>query len=245
MKTPIKICVALVGFTGLLAGCKLLSSSGPQAAPTAIERKLADITTNVVPVLTTNVVYAPVTNPAGAVFMEAVSTNVTQGTQTNYTFQSNAQTQTAVGLLGMVGNFFGVGGLVTTGLGGLLSWYWKTRSRQSTAVAGALAQANQTAQAIIAGTPQGQTINMALQNWMHRAHLDNGIAQAVAAIIDSEVDPGAAQGAATSIVNSILGTANTAKAPAPAPTAPLTTAAPAPSNVIPFNPAPSPGAGLL
>lgn len=206
MKTPIKIVLGLIVGTALLSGCALLSGSGPQKAPTKLEGAFFDTTTNTAPVLVTNIVLAPVTNAAGLVQEMPVATNVTRGLGTNYGFAPNATAATITAVAGGIGSIFGVGGIVSTVLTGLFAGYASIRSRKATALAGTLAQTVETARAVIQTTPQGTALNASLKSWMMEHQTDAGVIQGVATLIDNFVDPQAATGAATAILQSLTGT---------------------------------------
>lgn len=206
MKTPIKISLAIVALTGLLAGCSLLSSSGPQKPPSALESVLFDTSTNFVPVIFTNVTPGQtITNPAtGALVTNAPTTNLVATNQAQITFTPNATAQIVQAVGGGIGNLFGVGGLVTTGLSGLFAWYANLRSRKSSATAATLAQAVETARQIFQATPQGERLDSAFVNWMQQHQTDAGVIQNVAQILDGYVNTSAAQGDAANILKSVL-----------------------------------------
>ncbi len=196
IKTAVAFCagIAVVCFAALLSGCGTLSNSGPQAAPTAFEKDFYTVQTNVS--------IGPIVTLSNGV---PVGTN--QEYKTNYILTPGPGALATEQTAGAVGNIFGVGGIISTVLGGLFGLYGTLRSRQATATAGVLAQTVETARAVIGATPQGAQLNSALKSWMMEHQTDAGAIQAIAGLVDNFVDPEAATGAATSIVNTLLGTA--------------------------------------
>jgi hypothetical protein len=205
MNKHLKIGLSLLVVGAALCGCAVLSKTGTQAPPNALERFLYAPTTNVA--VQTNVAYAPI---ATNVFMDSQGVRETNIIQTpiatnailvtNYAFPPSAAQAAIVGAGSAVGSLFGVGGLVSTILGGLFGLYGTVRSRQTDATSATLAQIIQTAQKVIESTPQGGALSQAFTSWMMKHQTNAGVIQSVAALVDQAVDPEKAQGAAQGII---------------------------------------------
>lgn len=181
--------------------------------------------TNVVPITVQREVVSYVTNSVG-VPQYLTNTTVIQAFQTNVVPYVSLQTNVVLvpqlapsgttsaiqGGAGLIGNLFGVGGLVTTALGGLLAGYLKLRNNAlagqadtQTQVSAALTQNIQTMLEVLQGTPQGQALLPKVKQYLKDHQTDVGVLEDVGNIIETYVNNDAAKGAA----NSILGAVNT------------------------------------
>lgn len=171
---------------------------GCSSTPTALDRTFSNVETNYVPklVLQTNVITLTQTNTVietvtrtndvgipTPVFITNATTYITYATNivmaTNlvpqYVLTPNTNVTATIGVVGEVANIFapGVGGLVTSGLLGLLSIFLGIRNRQFAGKnsvlsqsAGVLAQIIETGREVLAKEPQGQRAADAFTQWM-------------------------------------------------------------------------------
>lgn len=236
MKTKIFVASGLIGLAlALLAGC----ASKP---PSAFEQKYFNITTNppVIAVVTnlvpvtlykTNEVVQTITNTQNVVEYRtnlipvAVTTNIEARTAlvTNHPETYNLTPkpeaiQPIQTIGGLIGNFFGAGGIVTTGIGALFSLWGVLRSKKNYGTAAQLAQTIETLRTFVQQLPNGQAYDTALVQWMQQHQAETGTINQVLALLANEVSNPDAQVAAEHIRQAItaLGT------PLPPPTTPKT-----------------------
>ena len=173
--------------------------------------------TNVVPVFTTitntitNTDHTVVQVPMPA-YITTYLTNVV--TETNVVPQIQLSpgmgSNLATGVAGSIGGMFGVGGLVTTVLGGLCSAYLGFRNRQMsgdnsaiTQTAGVLTQNIETLMEVLNKTPQGQAIMPMLKNYLVQHQSEAGVVQQVGALVEQFVQNPAAKASADEILNAV------------------------------------------
>lgn len=219
-----------LGLLGLLLvtslsiiGCAAFKTGAP---PTAVESKLFDVHTNFIPIVLpvtnyvqvtsfqTNVVpvfqtnaqqVAVVTYQTNVVPVTVQTTNVsmvaTQQANYTYTIGKGGQDVTQVG--GLVGNLFGVGGLVSTGLAGLLSiWGW-VRSSKNYATGANLAQSIETIRSFVQQLPNGAVYDKALTDWLQNHQVQTGEINQVLTLLANEVNNDSAKMAAQQIMAAI------------------------------------------
>ncbi len=199
--------------------------------PTAFERTFATVETNYVPILVlhtnivtqvqTNVQTVTVTNQIGVAvpvfttnLVTVQQTNVTAVTVTNeqYVLTPNGTAKAVAGGLGMAGNMVapGFGGLVTSGVLGLLTLWFGYRNRQFagkndalTQSAGVLAQIIETGREVLATTPQGKDASNAFTSWMVSHQAETDTIATITKLVRDNVDNGEAQNAARKILELI------------------------------------------
>lgn len=186
----------LIALTGTCALALVII--GCSSTPTALDRTFSNVETNYVPrlVLQTNIITLTQTNTVietvtrtneigipTPIFITNSTTYVTYATNlvvaTNlvpqYVLTPNTNVTATIGVVGEVANIFapGVGGLVTSGLLGLLSIFLGIRNRQFAGKnsvliqsAGVLAQIIETGREVLAKEPQGQRAADAFTQWM-------------------------------------------------------------------------------
>jgi len=161
---------------------------GCSSAPTRTEQGLFNIQTNQVPVV---------------VLSNGVPVN-SQAEVYSYTLGPGARNVQEIGTA--VGNLFGVGGLVGTGLGALFSlWGW-VRSSKKGQTAVTLAESIETMRMFIRQLPNGSVMDNELVNWMQAHQAETGVLNEVMALLSKYVDAGDAQAAAQqvqAVINSL------------------------------------------
>jgi hypothetical protein len=174
--------ILILPVLAFLAGCS--------TTPTPTEQHFFDIKTNYVPhiVVVTNV------TPTGT----SVVTITNQVAEYVYTPGTNATTITTTA--GAIGNLFGVGGLVTTLLGGLWAAWAQMRSRKSTALAGALMQAIETGSEILKTVPQGLEMDAKWKAWMQANQKEAGVLVLVLDMMSKVVDNDSAKAVAARLL---------------------------------------------
>lgn len=189
--------------------------------PTALEQRYFTITTNppVIAVTTnvfsvtlykTNEVTQTVTNVQGVLEFKTnvivipqtvLQTNlavVTNQPET-YNFAPGPGQQNIKDIGGLIGNFFGAGGLVTTAIGGLFSIWGMLRSKKNYGTAAQLAQTIETLRNFVQQLPNGQTYDAALVQWMQQHQAETGTINQVIGLLANEVSTPDAQVAAEHI----------------------------------------------
>lgn len=226
MKKNILATAGLLAFIVIAVGCK---STTP---PTGFEKTFANyqtnyveklvVLTNVVPLYQTNTVVnvVTVTNAVGVpVAVPFTNYNTVVTYTTNVAVGTNmvgvvtaAPSDTAKAVAGTVGSVVGTfvpgaGGLVTSGILGLLSIFFGVRARQfsgkNTAlsqVAGTLAQTIETAREILAKTPQGQAIDTQFVAWMVKNQNATDTISQIGKLVKDTVDNEEAKAAADQII---------------------------------------------
>ena len=200
----VKISLALCAASLIFAGCSLFSST--QAPPSGIETSLFNIETNVTP--GSNVVVLIQSTNAAGVPVATPVTNVVPAT-TNYVFLSpsaaaSAAVQTAQTVASATGTPWA--GLIGAALSGILAIWGTMRNKQAntaTALAANTAQILQVARNVISAAPNGASIMAQFNNWMLLHQQDANLANEVAGLVDSYVDPNdmALSGVATQIIS--------------------------------------------
>jgi hypothetical protein len=235
---PIKLTLAfislcgLIALTGLLSGCS--SATTPQSPPTAFDSNIFNVTTNVIfrtnTLIQTNVSFVPVfitnTLTGATVVVTNSATNFVPVTviipQTNYVYAPNSTSTATANTVGTTLSAFGVpfGSLVGTALMGVLGLFASFKSRQATTagtIAGNATQIIQVARNIISTLPNGPAISSQFDTWLIQHQQDANIANEVASVVDTYVDP--QDGALIGVAQKLLAQAT---APLPAAIAPAT-----------------------
>jgi hypothetical protein len=194
----------------ILEGC----ASKP---PTAFESRLFTITTNyptvavvtnVVPVTIFQTNLIPVTNKfnvieitTNVVNIPAFQTNVITITnsETSYNYAPGPGVAEIRRVGGDVGGLFGVGGLVSTALGGLFSIWAYVRSKKNYATAANIAQTVEMMREFIKGLPNGANYDAQLVQWIESNQARAGVLQSVLALLEREVSNPDARAAAQQV----------------------------------------------
>lgn len=158
--------------------------------------------TNVVPVIMTNVqgVLEIRTNvTVVALTQYQTNTIVLTNAPESYVFTPGAGAAQVRAVGTEVGNIFGVGGIVGTGIGMLFSLWGYVRSRKSNLTAVNIAQTVETMREFIKSLPNGQTYDNELVNWMQQNQANAGVLQSVIGLISQEVSNPDAKEAARQI----------------------------------------------
>jgi len=196
----------------LTFGCGLVAmifTSCASRPPTAFERRWFDVVTNppVVVVVTntipvtlyrTNQVELTVTNVQGVVEIQtnhivipivSYQTNLVSITNEaeSYVLTPGAGAAEIGQVGGAIGNLFGVGGIVTTALGGLFSLWGYIRSKKNYATAGNLAQTIETLRQFVRTLPNGGIYDNALVQWMQQHQAEAGVLNQVISLLEREV----------------------------------------------------------
>lgn len=206
--------------------------TGCVTTPTSFDRSLANVETNYVPrlvlhtnfvtavqtVMQTNIVGVPTpvyfTNSIGVptpIYVTNLTSVITY--QTNlvpqYTLTPSETAKGVAGIAGTVGNVLvpGTGGLITTGLLGLLSIFLGYRNRKFAGEnsvlsqsAGVLAQIIETGREIMSKTPQGQKAADAFTQWMVVHQAETQTISEISKIVKETTSNTEAQKAADQII---------------------------------------------
>lgn len=234
--STILLLTAVGASLGLMAGCQSSKPGGlfsevDAKPPTAMELRLFKAVTNYEDQVSqvTNVVRE--TNAAGAVASHEVVTQETKRvavTQLTPGTGSNTIVSVLTGLAGL----FGWGGVVGVGSTGAITTYLNRRNKALAGakistledVSGVLAQNIETLRQVIATTPQGQQLGVAVKQYLMEHQNNAGLIQQVTDIVGTSVNQTAAAESAKEI-QALLAQfqatqvpARTATAVAPAPT---------------------------
>jgi hypothetical protein len=173
--------------------------------------------TNAVMVVTyqTNIVHdnqiqitpVTVTNTVVSTVMQTNTVTTTnQITVPQYVLTPGATVEGIKTIGGIAGAPYGVGGLVTGGLGALAAIYTGWRNRQFkgqndalSQTAGTLAQVIETGREVLKTTPQGQQADAAFKQWMISHQAVTGVISDVSDIVKEKVDNDEAKRAADQI----------------------------------------------
>lgn len=180
----------LLAFTGLLAliGCSVVGRN--PTPPTKLESGIFNVQTNLVPVVEyrTNEVGVTLTNYSYL---------------TNYAYAQGSGAQAIKDTGGAIGNLFGVGGLVSTALGGLLSIWGYLRSSKNYATAANTAQVVETLRQFIKTLPNGTAYDTALTQFMTQHQSEAGVVGNVLQILQNEVSNPDAKEAAAQVITTL------------------------------------------
>lgn len=206
--------------------------------PTALEQKYFNITTNppVISVTTnfipvtlykTNEVVQTVTNLQNVVEFRtnyvpvAVATNVearlavvTNQPET-YNFAPGPGQQNIKDIGGLIGSFFGAGGIATTAIGALFSIWGLVRSKKNYGTAAQLAQTIETLRTFVQQLPNGPAYDTALVQWMQQHQAETGTINQIIGLLANEVSNPDAQVAAEHIRAAIAALGVTLPPPPP------------------------------
>src|SRR5215813_3591523 len=142
-KLPVIVLTGMLLASLALIGCSAFKSGAP---PSAVEQQLYTVQTNLVQ------------TPAGP--------------RTNYQYANGPGIQDAKEVGTVVGNLFGVGGLVGTAIGGLGSlWGW-FRSSKWKGTGASLAQSIETMREFVKQLPNGAVYDDALTSWLMQHQQD-------------------------------------------------------------------------
>ena len=161
----------------ILSGCLLGSE------PTAVEREFFDIETTQVPIVTL------MTNIEDGTAVIISKTNWVEA----FNFSPGEKARAVVETGTAIGNFFGVGGLVGTILGGLFGLWGKFRSSKLNKTASILAQVIETGRKVMGTTPQGQQLESKWVAWMSKYQTETGVVLEVSKLLKKVVDKKSAQ----------------------------------------------------
>jgi hypothetical protein len=189
--------LCVLGASVALVGC---GTTTTQAPPSPTEQKYYTVQTNFVPVvvLVTNTTEATATTPA-SIQVQPVTNQVAQ-----YTFTPNENAQGVAGTGGLIGNFWGVGGVTAASLLGLFKFWGLWRSRKSAVATSAeLAQIIETGRQMLLTLPEGAKYEAAWKDWMIKHQAQTQTIAAVSQLVAGSVNNAAAKGAAQTIVNLI------------------------------------------
>jgi len=229
-----------------LAASVVLISGCITAPPTRFESGLFDITTNkvvtvetnyhVIPVYQTNLVKRtvtetnyvnsePVVNIITLTNEQRVVTWVTNAvtqsvTNDAYVYKPGAGAQEITNTASAVGNLFGVGGLVSSGMGILWGIWASMRSSKRYATAANTAQIVEGMREFIKQLPNGEAYDLALVQWMQAHQAEAGVTQQVIELLKKNVSNPDAKMAAEqvmAIIRTLQGGGTTSPA---SPTAP-------------------------
>lgn len=176
----------------LILGCSAVGRN--PSPPTKLEQGIFNVQTNYVTEVSTNVapqVVAGVTNWV---------TNVVSQVMPQYTYTLGPGGQAIKDTGSAIGNLFGVGGLVSTGLAGLLGIWAKLRSSKNYDTAANTAQIVETLRQFIKGLPNGAAYDTALTQFMMQHQSEAGVLAQVTQILAAEVSNPDAKVAAAEIV---------------------------------------------
>lgn len=163
----------------LLAGC----ATKP---PTQFEQRMFNIETNIIPVLVVRTNVVIVTNLVGVTEFQ---TNIVTTVKTNesYVYKPGAGAQEIAQTGGAIGNFFGAGGVVSTGIMGLFSIWGYLRSKKNYVTAANLAQTVETVREFVKALPNGAAYDTALVQFMQTHQAESGVLNQVLALLQREV----------------------------------------------------------
>lgn len=199
LKYVIAAAAILAGILFLIVGC-----SSP---PTKFETRLFDVQTNRFPIieLKTNVIQITVFNtnmvyttnsPEKVTAQPTVATTniwqtnvvwITNGFEEAYSYRPGARAREVQETAGAVGNLFGVGGIVTTGIGALLALWAQMRSSRRYTTAATLAQTIETLRVFMRSLPNGTAYDTAFVQWMQSQQMNAGVVQQVVDLLQREV----------------------------------------------------------
>ena len=178
-----------------ICGCSVVGRN--PSAPTKLETGIFNVQTNYVTEYQTNtapVVTAGVTNWV---------TNVVSQVVPQYSYAQGSGAQAAKDTVGAIGNLFGVGGLASTALGGLLSiWGW-LRSSKNYKTAANTAQVVETLRQFVKGLPNGAAYDMALTQFMTQHQSEAGVMGNVLTLLQNEVSNPDAKEAAAQVITTL------------------------------------------
>ncbi len=130
------------------------------------------------------------------------ATNIAPATNLEpaYTLTPNERAAAIVAGGRVAGDFFGVGGLAGTLLGGLFGLWGALRSTRANRAAQALAQIIETGRAILQQTPQGRRLDGEWKSWMVSHQAEAGVLAEVTKIVQQAVDNETAQTVAAQLL---------------------------------------------
>jgi hypothetical protein len=174
----------------LLSVLLALSVSGCVGAPTQVEKKLFDIETIQVPVVTwsTNIYNGQAVIEATTNYYEAF----------DFTPSETAKAIVETGT--NIGNFFGVGGIVGTLLSALLGIWAKLRSNTNRKTAAVLAQIIEAGRKVMTTTAQGKAVEGQWVKWMSKHQTEAGVVLEVSKLLKQVVNKESAQMVADELI---------------------------------------------
>ena len=180
MKTKVLLCSLLLALTTV--GCV--------GAPTEVEKKLFDVKTIQVPVVTWS------TNIEDGVAVITAKTNWYEAFDFTPGETAGAIVETGTN----IGNLFGVGGIVGTLLSSILGIWAKLRSNTNRKTAAVLAQVIEAGRKIMTTTPQGQAAEQKWVGWMSKHQTEAGVVLEVSKLLKQVVDKESAQMVADQLI---------------------------------------------
>jgi len=179
---------------------------GCSTSPTPTEQRWFQIQTNQVPeiTITTNVVtvtltrtnYVTVTNTQGVVeyqtnivpvFVPQTNVVVVARTNETYLYSPGPGSQLIQETGGMVGNLFGVGGIVSSAIAALFGIWAQVRSSRRYTTAATLAQTIEVIREFIKSLPNGAVVDAAFVKWMQDRQIETTTLQQVLKLLETEV----------------------------------------------------------
>ena len=159
-------------------------------APTDIEKKLFDVKTISVPVVTwsTNIEDGTAVITAETNFYEAF--DFTPGETAGAIVETGTN----------IGNFFGVGGIAGTLLSAIFGIWAKLRSNTNRKTAAILAQIIEAGRKVMTTTPQGQKVEGEWVKWMSKHQTEAGVVLEVSKLLKQVVDRESAQMVANELI---------------------------------------------
>lgn len=190
------VCLAHLVVLTVSAGCAAMRP------PTAVERQLFTIHTNVVErvVTVTNVVTLVAgTEANGAVLATNVARATNRVEETTWTPSPTAERVQQVGQA--VGDYFGpFGKLIGVLIGGIIAGWGTLRASRANKVAATMAQIIETGRKALQETPQGRALDEQWVIWMKAHQRQIGIYTDVARILENVVNEESAQRAAAELI---------------------------------------------
>jgi hypothetical protein len=180
MKTKVLLCSLLLALTTV--GCV--------GAPTEVEKKLFNIETVQVPVVTWS------TNIEGGQAVITAETNWYEAFDFTPGQTADAIVETGTN----IGNLFGVGGIVGTLLSSILGIWAKLRSNTNRKTAAVLAQVIEAGRKIMDKTPQGQAAEGKWVQWMSKHQTEAGVVLEVSKLLKQVVNKESAQVVADQLI---------------------------------------------
>lgn len=167
-----------------------LTVSSCAGAPTELEKKLFDVQTIQVPVVTwtTNIQNGQAVITAITNYYEAFDFTPSQ--------TSKAIVETGTN----IGNFFGVGGIVGTLLSAVLGVWAKLRSNTNRKTAAVLAQIIEAGRQVMTATPQGKAAEGQWVKWMSKRQTEAGVVLEVSKLLKQVVNKESAQMVADELI---------------------------------------------
>jgi hypothetical protein len=201
----------------ILSLAALIAAGCSTPGPSRFEQWAFDVRTNYTPVVVvqTNEVLQIVTvyrtNEVAGVVTVTAATNLVRTlepvTVTNWlaqvTYSPNTNAGTIASTGRVLGEPFGVGGLVGTLLGGIFSLWGIVRSSRARKAAAVLAQGIETGRAILRETPQGQQLDAEYRAWLEKDQKRKAVLDLILPLLERSLDTVAAETTAKTITKKL------------------------------------------